>query len=183
MQLQNEETRSCERFKLSAKLWLSTLTSRTGHQAAWSSPRWQPPDLEFLANLEENFIGLESSSKVGSSVSNLPLYNLSVGKNKNPAILEWTSPLDIFSKFNPLNRDRVDAEIAHFYANKMHKMNHQNFNEPQDARYWLEELTPFTLNLEQILLFEWHVKKISNKANSHRGCHIGFNYPKGTGDD
>ena len=183
MQLQNEETRSYEWFKLSATLWLSALTSHTRHQAARSSPRWRPPDLEFLANLKENFIGLESSSKVGSSVSNLPLYNLSVGKKKNPVILKWTSPLSIFSKFNPLNRDRVNAEITHFYANKMQKMNHQNFNASQGVRYWLEELTPFTLNLEQILLFEWHVKKISNKANSHRGCHIGFNYAKGTGDD
>ena len=26
-------------------------------------------------------------------------------------------------------------------------------------------------------------KKFSNKANSHRGCHIGFNYRKGTGDN
>ena len=124
VQLQNEETRSYEWFKLSAKLWLSALTSHTCHQACRSSPRWWPPDFEFLANLEENFIGLESSSKVGSSVSNLPLYNPSVGKKKNPAILEWTSPLNIFSKFNPLNRDHVNAEIAHFHANEMQKMNH-----------------------------------------------------------
>ena len=78
----NLETRGCQWFKLSAKLWLSALTSHNGHQAARSSPRWRPPDLEFLANLEKNFIGLESSSKVGSSVSNLALYNLSVGKKK-----------------------------------------------------------------------------------------------------
>ena len=26
------------------------------------------------------------------------------------------------------NRDRVNAEIMHFYANKMKKMHHQNFD-------------------------------------------------------
>ena len=75
-------------------------------------------------------------------------------------------------------RDRVDAEIVHFYTNKRQKMHHQNFNASQDTRCWLEELTPLTLHLEWILLFAWHVK-ISNKAHSHRGCHIGFNYIKG----
>jgi len=58
------------------------MTSRTRHRAARSSPRWQPPDLEFLATLEENFIGLESSSKVEILVSNLRLYNLFVGIKK-----------------------------------------------------------------------------------------------------
>ena len=32
------------------------------------------------------------------------------------------------------HRDRVNAEIVHFYANKMQKMHHQNFNASQDAR-------------------------------------------------
>ena len=32
-------------------------------------------------------------------------------------------------------RDRVDAEIVHFYANKIQKMHHRNFNAFQDARH------------------------------------------------
>ena len=32
------------------------------------------------------------------------------------------------------NRDRVNAEIMHFYANKMKKMHHQNFDVSQDTR-------------------------------------------------
>ena len=42
-------------------------------------------------------------------------------------------------------RDRVNAEIVHFYAKKCQKMQHQNFNASQDARCWL---TPLTLNVE-----------------------------------
>ena len=49
---------------------------------------------------------------------------------------------------NGTTRDRVNAEIVHFYAKKMLKMHHQNFNASQDARCLLEELTPLTLNLE-----------------------------------
>ena len=45
--------------------------SHTYHQAAGNSPRWRPPDLEFLATLDDNFIGLESSLKVKILVSNL----------------------------------------------------------------------------------------------------------------
>ena len=45
-------------------------------------------------------------------------------------------------------RDHVNAEMVHFYANKMQKMHHQNFNASQDARCLLAELTPLTLNLE-----------------------------------
>ena len=63
--------------------------SHISHQAARSSPRWRPPDLEFLASLVENFIGLESFLEVEISLSNLPLYNLFVGKKKKKtAILE-----------------------------------------------------------------------------------------------
>ena len=61
------------------------------------------------------------------------------------------------------DRDRVNAEIVHFYAKKCQKMQHQNFNASQDARCWLEDLTLLTLNVEQILLFEW-LKKFLNKA-------------------
>ena len=32
-------------------------------------------------------------------------------------------------------RDRVNAEIVHFYANKIQKMHHRNFNASQDARH------------------------------------------------
>ena len=32
------------------------------------------------------------------------------------------------------NRDRVNAEIMHFYAKKCQKMQHQNVNASQDAR-------------------------------------------------
>ena len=48
-----------------------------------SSPRWRLPDLEFRDTLDENFIGLESSLEAEILVSNLPLYNLFVGKEKN----------------------------------------------------------------------------------------------------
>ena len=34
-----------------------------------------------------------------------------------------------------INRDRVNAEIVHFYANKIQKMHHRNFNASQDARH------------------------------------------------
>ena len=30
---------------------------------------------------------------------------------------------------------RVNAEILHFYANKIQKMHHRNFNASQDARH------------------------------------------------
>ena len=33
------------------------------------------------------------------------------------------------------DRDRVNAEIVHFYANKIQKMHHRNFNASQDARH------------------------------------------------
>lgn len=32
-------------------------------------------------------------------------------------------------------RDRINAEIVQFYANKIQKMHHQNFNVSQDARH------------------------------------------------
>ena len=87
--IRNEEKRSVEWFNLSAILGLSSLTSHTRHQAARSSPRWRRPDLEFLASLDQNFIGLESFLEVEISLSNLPLYNLFVGKKKKKtAILE-----------------------------------------------------------------------------------------------
>ena len=53
-----------------------------------SSPRWRPPDLEFRATLDKNFIGLESSLEAEILVSNLPFYNLFVSKRKKTAILE-----------------------------------------------------------------------------------------------
>ena len=54
-----------------AKLRLSASMSSTCHQAARSSPRWQPPDLELQATLDDNFIGLESPLEVEILVSNL----------------------------------------------------------------------------------------------------------------
>ncbi|XP_068759887.1 exonuclease 1-like [Montipora capricornis] len=36
---------------------------------------------------------------------------------------------------NIASRDRVNAEIVHFYANKIQKMHHRNFNASQDARH------------------------------------------------
>ena len=33
------------------------------------------------------------------------------------------------------SRDRVNAEIEHFYANKIQKMHDRNFNASQDARH------------------------------------------------
>ena len=38
---------------------------------------------------------------------------------------------DILASF----RDRVNAEIVHFYANKIQKMHDRNFNASQDARH------------------------------------------------
>ena len=58
------------------------MTACTRHQASMSSPRWRLPDLEFRDTLDENFIGLESSLEAEILVSNLPLYNLFVGKEK-----------------------------------------------------------------------------------------------------
>ena len=80
--IRSEEKRSVEWFNLSAILGLSSLTSHTRRQAARSSPRWRLPDLEFLASSAQNFIGLESFLEVKISLSNLPLYNLFVGKKK-----------------------------------------------------------------------------------------------------
>ena len=57
--------------------------SHTHHQAARSSPRWQTPDLKFRVTVDENFIGVESSLEAEISVSNLPLYDLFVKKEKN----------------------------------------------------------------------------------------------------
>ena len=56
--------------------------SHTRYQAAKSSPRWRPPDLEFRASLDENFIGLESSLEAEISVINLSLYNPFAGGKK-----------------------------------------------------------------------------------------------------
>ena len=56
--------------------------SHTHHQATKSSPIWRPPDLEVWASLDKNFKGVESSLEVEILVSNLPLYNLFVGKKK-----------------------------------------------------------------------------------------------------
>ena len=78
-QLQNKETRS---FEWLNKLRLSSLMSHTRHQATKSSPIWRPPDLEVWASLDKNFKGVESSLEVEILVSNLPLYNLFVGKKK-----------------------------------------------------------------------------------------------------
>ena len=59
------------------------LTSHTHHQAAKSSPNWQPPDLKVWATLiDKNFEGVESSLEVKILVSNLPLYILFVGEKK-----------------------------------------------------------------------------------------------------
>ena len=58
------------------------MTSRTHHQAARSSPRWQPLDLKFRATLDEIFIELESSLKAEISMGNLPSYNLFVAEKK-----------------------------------------------------------------------------------------------------
>ena len=80
VQLWNEETRS---FEWLNKLRLSALTSHTHHQAAKSSPNWQPPDLKVWATLiDKNFEGVESSLEVKILVSNLPLYILFVGEKK-----------------------------------------------------------------------------------------------------
>ena len=54
-----------------AKLRLSASMSSTCHQAARSSPRWRPPDLEFQATLDDNFIRLESPLEAEILVSNL----------------------------------------------------------------------------------------------------------------
>ena len=78
----NEDNRNVEWFDLSANPRLSTLTSRTHHQAARSSPRWQPPDLKFRATLDEIFIELESSLKAEILMGNLPSYNLFVAEKK-----------------------------------------------------------------------------------------------------
>ena len=59
------------------------------YQASRSSPWWRQSDLEFGATLDEDFIGVESSLEAEISVSNLPLYNLFVGKKKKKtAMLE-----------------------------------------------------------------------------------------------
>ena len=39
------------------------MTSRARHQAARSSPRWRPPDLEFRATLDENLTGMEDNRR------------------------------------------------------------------------------------------------------------------------
>ena len=76
-------------------------------------------------------------------------------------------------------RARINAEIVHFYANKRQKMHHQNFNMSQDARCWLEELTPLTLNLNIDFVVWVTYKNFSNKANSHRCCHIRLTTQRG----
>ena len=50
-------------------------------------------------------------------------------------------------------RDRVNAEIVHFYANKIQKMHHRNFSASQDARHWLKSLTQLAFICQYILLF------------------------------
>ena len=57
--------------------WMSHI-----YQASRSFPWWRQSDLEFGATLDEDFIGVESSLEAEISVSNLPLYNLFVGKKK-----------------------------------------------------------------------------------------------------
>ena len=80
VQLWNKETRS---FEWLNNLRLSALTSHTHHQAAKSSPNWQPPDLRVWATLiDKNFEGVESSLEVKILVSNLPLYIIFVGEKK-----------------------------------------------------------------------------------------------------
>ena len=59
-----------------AKLRLSAWTSRTCHQAASSSLRRWPSNLEFQATSDKDFIGLKSSLEAEILVSNLPLYDL-----------------------------------------------------------------------------------------------------------
>ena len=46
--------------------------SSTRHQAARSSPRWRPLDLEFWAPLDKNLIRLERSLEAEIWASNLP---------------------------------------------------------------------------------------------------------------
>ena len=62
-----------------AKLRLIAWTSRTCHQAASSSLRRWPSNLEFQATSDKDFIGLKSSLEAEILVSNLPLYDLFVG--------------------------------------------------------------------------------------------------------
>ena len=47
----------------------------------------QSDDLEVRTTLDEDFIGFESSLEAEISLSNLPLYNLFVAKNKNKKLL------------------------------------------------------------------------------------------------
>ena len=49
-------------------------------------------------------------------------------KSKETLIIASTAKLTVVS------RDRVNAEIVHFYAKKSQKMQHRNFNTSQDAR-------------------------------------------------
>ena len=76
-----------------AKLRLSASMSSTCHQAARSSPRWRPPDLEFQATLDDNFIGLESPLEVEILVSNLYTFVLSLCRQKEKTVPFWNELL------------------------------------------------------------------------------------------
>ena len=67
---------------------MSAWTSRTCHQAASSSLRWWPSNLEFQSTSDKDFIGLKSSLEAEISVSNLPLYDLFVGERKKTCHFE-----------------------------------------------------------------------------------------------
>ena len=56
--------------------------------------------------------------------------------NKSFGKMPITNPVILTVKAGrKLARDRVNAEIVHFYANKIQKMHHRNFNASQDARH------------------------------------------------